>query len=465
MTKRDRRRRRTVTLAPNAQVVAPVMAEAHTRVLDLTEQAVAVQTAALNPDGDAFRIVHHPTPEAEVSGWVWTEPPNGGGRGRVGLWALGCGHCGTTHCAHIDATLQQLDQVLSAAPSPETWRVAGGDMPTHLAQRARRAAESHHERQIHSRADRDASYERAIRRIGSLSPDTPIPYLRENVTGGAATRDGGRPFSLTMTLRLEPDTPPDRDCMDLALSLRQELLAVAPNAEWTASPYYVGGEVRCHIASDRLYDDHGTWTAVEAVCDILQRHGAVADPRGTLVVAVEPDPVTYDISDFNRLYHATRHNEDLLARVGSVPGAGTPGRFWGVSTPERPNGYTSLQDAEDDYSTVAERPLSITVMPDYDGYETVVLEVRGASGTVDPGRLQANINTALGLLTAAEADGGPSPHTPRGTYHRLNSQGRSGLGQRSARAFAEAAFSTPEQVDQFAAMYATTDWQPPPDRR
>ena len=464
MTKRDRRSRRTVTLVPNAQVMGPVMAEAHTRVLDLTAQAVAVQTAALNPDGDGFRIVHHPNTHVEVSGWVWAEPAGGGGGGRVGLWSLGCGHCGATNCSHVDNTLEQLNQVLSAAPTPYTWRTAGAEVPAQLADRARRAAERHHQRQIQSRADRDASYERALRRIGSLGPDTPIPYLRENVTGGAATRDGGQPFFLAMTLRLEPDIPPDPDCMDLALSLREEILAVAPDAGWTASPYYAGREVRCHIASDRLYDEPATWTAVEAVCDILQRHGAVADPDGTMEIAIEHDPVTYDIADFNRLYHATRHNEDLLARVGSVPGSGTPGRFWGAATPERPNGYTSLQEAEDDYSTVAQRPLSITVMPDYDGRETVSIEVRGASATVDPGRLQANINTALGLLTAADDDTGLSPHTPRGTYHRLNSQGRSGLGQRSARSFAAAAFSTPEQVNQFAAMYATTDWQPPPDR-
>ena len=472
MTKRDRRNRRTVTLAPNAEVGAPVMAGPRIRPLHLSSQPELVQAAAASPDGDAFRIVHHPSPQAEVSGWVWAEPPVGSRRGRVGLWALGCGHCGATHCVHVDATLQHLDQVLSAAPTPDTWRIAGAEAPAQLAERARRAAERHHRhRQSHDAATAavrdgdpaviDRMMVDALRRARAraASGRLDVPFLRESVTHGQwrdrtwEDTDNEDPYDYN-------EGAPTRR-VDLAFHVRppQGVSARQFAADLGNLPraWALPDGGRLLVRYHGLHDDHDGWDTLEETCRRIADRGGRADhERGMDITLVPDSPWDYDVANTESALNATRRYDDLLARFASVNEDGPCNVPEATDDPYAvvpPDGYRDIHHAEDDNPDTGTRLFSFDSLEASTTFHT-------ASASLDIGRIQGQVNVYLALVAASEADHRWGPETLRGT----TAAGLTTDGDRLIREFATRVVTHPHHVDQLAAMYVTTDWQPPPDR-
>ena len=450
------------------------MAGPRIRPLHLSSQPELVQAAAASPDGDAFRIVHHPSPQAEVSGWVWAEPHNGDDRGRVGLWALGCGHCGATHCTHVDATLQHLNQVLSAAPTPDTWRIAGAEVPAQLADRARRTAERHHQRVTElrrqhqrARAERQRLFDEALQREAARDPDEPIPLLADNATGGFADRDSGEPFLLDFAVEIPTDRPEFDVTANSLLTYLQDLgLAVANAADenrWEHDiwPVRRAGRlthIHCSITGRGLYDTAAVWEELSNICGILQAAGAARIDNTWLTVQAERRS-GYQVGAFNRLVQGARRYDDLLERLGSPPDttAGPPPPWRQAPGPDP--SYNSLGDATSTYGPHQDRPIGLLSLAD----GRTLVEVRTAVPGVDPGRLQAHVSTALGLIAASDAaPDGWGPPTPRGTHHTIEAEGGTsddpdGL----VREFGGRIFDTPERLAQLAAIYATTRWPLP----
>ena len=435
------------------------MASPEMSPLRLDVQPDLIQAAAASPDGNAFRIVHHPTPEAEVSGWVWAEPPNSSTRGRVGLWALGCGHCGTTHCAHVDATLQQLDQVLQAAPTPETWQIAGAGTTAQLTDRARRAAEEHHRHQTETEAEARRRFDEAFARIGTLPVDTPIPYIDENATAGLADQVTSLPFYVRLQVELDVSDYQARaiggvldgaSVRELQQSLESDLAAAA-SSQWRARPYPVGNRWFCTVDFGPLQDRPHSWAELGALCDALASRGASVDPTDHLRIEIRQDP-DYDIAEFNRLFRAVRHYDDLLERLATSPGHPAPRRGHLPRSDSSFEGFGGLGEARDDIPNWM--PLSLRGI---DRFPTLTTDRPAA--TLDHGRIQAHLNVLFGLLAAARRPSESGTPTAVGTHHRGGGDDKP---HDYARQFARHLFSTIEQVGQFAALYATTDWQPSP---
>ena len=452
MTKRDRRSRRTIVLAPNAEVAAPVMAGAGIRPLDLAAQPDLVQTAAASPDGAAIRIVHHPSPEAEVSGWVWAEPPNSGGRGRVGLWALGCGHCGATHCAHIDATLQQLDQVLSAAPTPETWQIAGAGTTAQLADRARRAAERHQQRRHSTPSASEEDLAAAVSRVGTLPPDTAIPFREADATAGAARRDGGRSFSLDFTCH-RPRTDGTGAALAEANTATRDMIAglrsALPGWGIQQTPYR-----DVALTSPALFDTPETWQQVRSACEIIRRHGGAVADSTQLSLRVGCGDYQNDPEAFSAALGLVHEHDDLLARLGQNPEHATynpplRGRWWPAVPPD---GYSTMGEVLNLHNLA--RPAPATASP-------LAINFRTWAPSLDPARLQAQVALSVGIVEAASRpdDRRWGPPSLQGSHFSDRTARRS---HDSARRFAERVLTDPDQAVQFAALYATTDWQPRP---
>lgn len=465
MTKRDRRPRRTVTLAPNDEALGPVMAAPHQQPIPLDTRPAEVQAAALDPDGSGFRIVHHPAAHVEVSGWAWAEPPDGDSPTRLGLWALGCGHCGTTTCDHVRAAVSTLEEVLQAAPSPETWRVGGEGIPAQLAGRARRAAERHRQRRRPPPAVGD-TFDRAVDSIGTLPDDTPLPYLRENATGGLAGPEG-RPFHVAMYLELDVPVPASTaETAALRGRIRRDLAdaSIGGQTGWTAAVFpNARGRMSCFFGTGFRRDSRSTWHNLEAQLAVLRRYGATTTRNNPYMsVQIDRDTTSYDIDEFNRLFHATAHYEDLLARLGSDPTADAlPAQPYDRrALPHRPNGYRSLHRI--DLSDTAPLHAVVPNYPDETDPDTTNLLFNSARATLDPARIQANVAAFLGLVDDAETSTGrPGRTTPVGTHHTDGGGGADPHHQ--AREFARRVSRTPEQVAQLAALYANTDWQTRPD--
>ncbi len=176
-------------------------------------------------------------PHAEVSGWVWAEPPNGDGN-RVGLWALGCGHCGTHDCEHVATTLRTLEDTLRSGPSAAVWAAAREDAEVALLGRARASAERHlAQRRQSPDQDRGAAVDRrvdAVLRDGPPRDRHRIPYLREDATGGLAAVTGHRWFQPEITFDL-PNTAQKSACDPSGVT--------AALCEWVARLGFAGGVV------------------------------------------------------------------------------------------------------------------------------------------------------------------------------------------------------------------------------
>ena len=445
------------------------MAGPRIRPLHLSSQPELVQAAAASPDGDAFRIVHHPSPQAEVSGWVWAEPHNGSRSVRVGLWALGCGHCGATHCAHVDATLQHLNQVLSAAPTPDTWQAAAAGAPAQLAERARRAADRHHrrvaERQARealSETERGDRFDAAVRQARAGTAADSLPFLRENAVGGHASRSRGRPMAVNVLvdMRIPAVSTPDgeEDEEQVFGELRRRLAAVGDSgrvrSDWWRITESSG---RGWVTLDGVYDERAVWDDMAEACELLQEAGAGdSGAHRAMTVSVGFDH-GFEVGELNGLLRAARRYDDVLARVGGGP-SGRPRRNWGWEQDHTAvDAYATLAEVRNDYAPGGERPLTFQLLSGPD-QPAAVMELVSGEATVDPGRLQGYVNVAAAVFSAGEdptADWGDP--VPRGTHR----EGGGADGDEMAREFAERMFTRAEQVDQFAALYAGAEWRPP----
>ena len=497
MTKRDRRTRRSITLAPNAQVMAPVMAAADSRPLNPDSEPTAVQAAALSPDGVGFRIVHRPSPEAEVSGWVWAEPPNGAGQRRLGLWALGCGHCGTSDCQHVRATLRSVEEVLTAAPDDTTWSVAADEVPAALAERVRARAERHSTVGTgleDGRTDADLlgrSVDDALRG-GPVRDGHSIPYLRADATGGLAPVTGHRWFQPEIAFDL-PNSAQMRRLINEGL----------PAGRVAAlSPYHRADRIRTHLhdaglldswdedddtttdngwtlrthagigtlVGPRMRDDPRAWEQLHEACRVIREAGGVPDPNRPNLIRVGSDDYQRDVGAYGGLLSAVQQYEDVLLRLSQVP-VGSDGTTRLDTEPRNPlvapqgplpdDGYTTLGELLYHHGDISSGPVTVSDDPPQVTFQSW-------SSSVDASVIQASVNVSLGLVDAASRDSDWGPRTRVGANwdyenepYLLEPDEQAALDDHGqVRELARRIFRRADTAEQLVSLYNATNWQP-----
>lgn len=370
------------------------------------------------------------------------------------------------------ATVQYEESVAAQATSRATWEV-GGDGVAYAGEEGARIFQEDYNA---AKARLDAGQE-------------PVPYLTENATDGLGARDGGRGFGTEIEFTFPRDMPyPDRE---IALeNIGRELCEAGLTNDDRQQPYHSAGRggysdqhqggwsfeedasVEGEIVSPIMYDEPETWQNLQTVCDILRRHGAVADVRVGSHVHVSTHNYDHAVENQNRLLGMFHEHEDDLYRMASNPERGTH-RSAGNSSYANPNqrrasGYTDVQSAaENNWGYV-----SINLEDTRSGSASDHAEFRIWDGTLNPSVIQSQIKMSLALTEAAfrDTEYQPTGHTPFGSTRAAHRQEfgdqRRLTGEQwrasteRVRALADRLYRRREDKAQFAALFAVTKWQP-----
>ena len=328
-----------------------------------------------------------------------------------------------------------------------------------------------------------AAYDAARQRIAD--GESPIPYMREDATGGLGARDGGRAFGV----EIEFDFPSSMSYHErgealaaIGRDLQAEGLTSTPHMQgyhsgsrsgyrdWT---FEADGSVAGEIVSPKMYDEPQTWDQLEKVCDIVRRHGGVASRSAGSHVSVSMADYDHTVENHESLVRGVRHHEDLLYRLGQ----NTERRRHRRSVYARPqpappaNGYRSI----DNVARSNSRYYTVN-LAHARGRATDRAEYRLWDATLDPAAIQSQVNLSLGMTDAAFRDHNWGDANPIGTHYTRNRNqlgGRRGArltgdawkqDTRQVRQLADRLFWRTSNREQVAALYAATRWERPNNR-
>jgi hypothetical protein len=328
-----------------------------------------------------------------------------------------------------------------------------------------------------------AAYDAARQRIAD--GESPIPYMREDATGGLGARDGGRAFGV----EIEFDFPRsmshheraaaidaigrDLQAEGLTRAAGQQSYHSASRSGYRDWTFEADGSVAGEIVSPKMYDEPQTWEQLDKVCDIVRRHGGVASRSAGSHVSVSMADYDHTVENHESLVRGVRHHEDLLYRLGQ----NTERRR------HRRNSYTGPQPAPpaagygsvDNVARSNSRYYTVN-LAHARGRATDRAEYRLWDATLDPAAIQSQVNLSLGMTDAAFRDHSWGDANPIGTHYTRN---RTQLGgRRGARLTGDAWTNDTNQVrqladrlfwrtsnrEQVAALYAATRWERPNPR-
>lgn len=238
------------------------------------------------------------------------------------------------------------------------------------------------------------SYDQALARRERGEP--PIPYLRENATGGLGAREGGRGFGVELEFDLHGLNAGEKQQALLAIGQDLQAAGLVPApyqrryhsttdyTQWRfEEDYTVSGE----IISPILYDEPETWEQLAVVCDIIARHGGKATVRTGSHIHVACDNYDHTPRNHSNLLHLFSRNEDVLYRLAQNP---KRPHHRGQTYCE-PNlmqrDYTSVTEVWTDHSTHSQGLNFSAVL----GNTTDHVEYRLWDGNLDPAVIQSQI--------------------------------------------------------------------------
>ena len=324
-----------------------------------------------------------------------------------------------------------------------------------------------------------AAYDQARERIAA--GENPIPYMRQDATGGLGARDGGRAFGVEIEFDF-PASMTGRQRQEALNAIGRDLQSAGLTSTSYQQSYHSGsrtgyrnwtfesdGSVAGEIVSPKMYDEAASWDQLERVCDIVRRHGGIASRNAGSHVSVSIADFDHTVENHESLVRDVREYEDTLYRLGQNTERRRHRRnTYARPQPEPPaHGYRTLEDARAGgrYRTVN--------LNHARGHSTDRAEYRLWDATLEPAAIQSQINLSLGLTDAAFRDHSFGQPTPIGTHYRTN---RTQLeGRRGARLQGDAWKADTKQVrrlvdrlfwrssnrEQIAALFAATRWERP----
>jgi len=305
--------------------------------------------------------------------------------------------------------------------------------------------------------------------------ESPVPFLREDATGGLGARNGGRGFGVEIEFDLSGVT-------NRAAALRaigRDLHAAGLTRGPAQTGYHSGrsngyrqwsferdSTVDGEIVSPVLYDEPQSWDELAQVCDIVKRHGGTASARTGGHVHVSCGDYDHTVENHNRLLETAAGNEDTLYRLSQNPARRAHrGLAWCRPNRSPSSGYRSIGEVHRYQGTHGVGVNFGSVA----GNHTDHVEFRMWDGSLDPGVIQTQISLSLGITDAAfRRDTPAASPEPIGTHRQANARLRRGerLGgqqwkddTRSFRQLMDNVFWRESNKRQAAALFAVTRWQ------
>lgn len=311
-----------------------------------------------------------------------------------------------------------------------------------------------------------------------------IPLMGAGAMGGAFTRESGRGFGVEM----EFDFPAGVDKYTALRAIGQELYDAGLTPVNTQQGYHASQrrgytdnhergwsfEQDCtvdgEIVSPVMYDEPATWDNIAKICEVVKRHGGVANAKtGSHVHVGAANMTTQTASELVRM---TNQHEDILYRVSQNPDRPKhrPMRWCGPNADVPQGGY---RDAWAVRSVGSSHGFGVN-LNGVQGEQSDHPEIRYWDGTLDPAAIQAQIKISAGLVQAAERNGalGASrrnreevgSHKKRlavvvGRSRRALTSEELSEDTTTYRSFVDTLFTRREDKAQAAALFAVTKWQ------
>jgi hypothetical protein len=278
--------------------------------------------------------------------------------------------------------------------------------------------------------------------------DYPVPYDRSaGALGGLCTRESGRGFGVELEYSFPYDMSYDdiiaanhrigQELYDLGLTdtTRQKeygathgrppVFQHARGWSFEEDPSTSGGNFRQggEIVSPVCFDEAETWTNLEAVCEVIRRHGGTASSNAGAHVHVGAGEYDHTISNHNRLLANYSQYEDLLWRLSTNPDSRNHRPSYPYNAPNHipSSPYTTVSAAQREHSG---HDLALNLASMDGSAQKDNVEWRMMDSSLRPEVLQAQILIAASVTAAASREtGNPRPNqnrTPVGTALRAN---------------------------------------------
>jgi len=314
--------------------------------------------------------------------------------------------------------------------------------------------------------------------------EEPIPYMAENALGGLADPGSGRGFGV----ELEFDFPSSVNKSEALRAIGRDLHAEGLTSSAYQQGYHAGQragytenhqggwsyEMDCtvsgEIVSPVMYDTPETWSNIAKVCEIVKRHGGVANAKtGSHVHVSSPNTTAGTGTELVRMMN---QHEDVMYRVSSNPARGThrPTRWCGPNRDVPPAGYNNIGEAQR-YNNSHNFAVNLQSVS---GRGSDHAEIRHWDGSLSAPAIQTQIKVSVAAMVAAERNAashgtGPMVREPLGAHARRLAAvvGRSRRALTSdelrddtatARSFADTLFTRREDKAQFTALFAVNKW-------
>jgi hypothetical protein len=470
----------TAAGAPGSEITPtiPVVSATGTRRYDVTDGLLRIPgitriTSEARANGLVAVPVHATMNDAVVSGQIAVEY-NGRGNGYTitavnepgdsGQNRLSCtcpAYRANYRCEHLTATLNrisalargegaatraqaavaitavtaELEQEYAASVNATTASAAA--FPTSSVRLADDTAQF---QRIYEQARRERQeYQQAIT-SGATDAAFPISYSRENAFGGLATRESGRGFGVEIEFAFPQDMSPGdrrqalraigRELYESGLTREQNQQGYGASHNWYRDTHTRGwsfeadpstggsdGQSGGEIVSPVMFDEPDTWTNLEKITAVLNRHGAIASRGSGMHVHVSTGDYDHRVENHNRLLQTFAENEDLLYRLSSNPERGRH-RGTGYCSP---NHYPAAPYANVGSVQSGNNSHGIALnMQSVRGRSNDHVEFRTFDATLNPAVMQAQAAIAVYMTHAATRPDGPT--TPNENRNPIGSR-------------------------------------------
>lgn len=277
----------------------------------------------------------------------------------------------------------------------------------------------------------ESDYKKAIEET-RISKKPLIPYMKENVLGGMATRESGQGFGVEIEYEFNPkfsykqqeaankaiglalfraNLIPDKHQTDYHAAQQNGYVDVQIDSEGKGTWSFEddgsvdGGE----IVSPIMYDEKDTWDNLEKVIQILKDNGAIPTENAGSHVHVGTGFYGSSPEKYAELIQLMNQHEDVLYRLASDPSRGSH-RGINYASPisvVNPVGFkkiTTVRSQTNRYSAMNLYSIS--------GTKDDHTEFRLFDATLDPGAIQTQIKLAV-AMTHAAVRANPKDITPR----------------------------------------------------
>lgn len=312
--------------------------------------------------------------------------------------------------------------------------------------------------------------------------ESPVPYLRENATGGLGSRAGGRGFGVELEFDLQGVPNQYQVLQEIGRELNAAGLTTSPyqqgyhsgSGDYSQWRFEQDSTVSGEIISPIMYDEPQSWEQLAKVCEIVKRHGGKATARTGGHVHVAAGNYDHTPKNHNNLLKMFKENEDVLYRMAQNPDRNQHrGTQWCSPNHVPTQDYNTVQEVRQRNNS---HGLGLNFQA-VTGSENDHVEFRMWDGSLEPGVIQSQIKMSLGMTEAAfRASPDQTASSPResvGSHHTRNRSGSANGGGRARRLSGEEwqtdtqgfrqlvdqLFSRDEDKEQATALFAVTKWQ------